>query len=185
MLLVLPWHWKYDEPEGVGIHRRKPGSGSLGAVRDALSEGERLFLFCADGASDRSGWLTATDHIALFGGSPLTGENRDDLGPRFPSLMGLYLAPEGPWSRGVVGRVPDWRLATPAELRFMGVGALASEGVEEAEVAGHGGGRVMLLVRCHGWTEEPVDGPEDMVIAAAGAAAGAFSGRDHRGGEEL
>jgi hypothetical protein len=181
MLLVLPWRWKYDEPEGVDLHRRKPGSGSLDVVRNALAAGERLFLLCADGAAETSGWLTATDHIALFGGSPLTGENRDDLGPRFPSLMGLYLFPEGPWSTGVVGRVPDWRLATPAELRFMGVGALASDGVDEAEVAGHGGGRVMLLVRCHGWSDGPVEGPEDRIIAAAGAAAAGARGLESPG----
>jgi len=184
MLMVLPSHWGLEEPEGVSVHRRKPGSGSLDAVRDALSAGERLFLLCADGAAEESGWVVATDHIALFGGSPLTGPNRDDLGPRFPSLMGLYLAPEGPWARGVVGRVPDWRLATPAELRFLGTEALASEAVDEAEVAGHGGGRVLLLVRCHGWTDDPAEGPEDMLISAAGAAAGAFGEPHHRGGEE-
>ena len=181
--MVVPSHWRYDRPEGVDIHHREPGSDSLEVVRSALAGGERFFLICADGAAEEQGWLVATDHIALFGDSPLSGANRDDLGPRFPSLMGLYIAPEGPWSRGVVGRVPDWRLATPAELKFMGTAALASEGVDEAEVAGHGGGRVMLLVGCSGW-DRPCEGPDDILMTAAEVAAETMGTKITGGGEE-
>lgn len=182
MLAVLPWDWDCPIPEGLTVHRRSPGEGSLEVVRSALARGERLFLLFAEGAAEKPGWLVADDHIALFGGSPLTGPNRDDLGPRFPSLMGLYLAPEGPWERGLVARVPDWRLATPAELGFLRVSGMVSEGVDEAEIAGHGGGRVMLLVRCHGW-EEPNDSMPD-IEAVISAAEGAFNSGFTGGGEE-
>jgi len=167
MFAVLPSTWKYDPPGGVDILLRKAGQNACEAVRNALSGGERNFLFCTDGAADRVCWLVATDHISLFGDGPLTGRNRDDLGPRFTSLEGLYAAPKGCWEFGVVCRVPDWKAATPAELHFTGVSALVSNGVDEAIVAGHGGGRVTLLVRCHDWEGAmPEIPPLEMLVQA-------------------
>jgi len=182
MLAVLPSDWDCLVPDGLTVHRRGCPEGSLEAVRNALAGGEKLFLICVEGAAAHPGWMVATDHIALFGGSPLTGPNRDDLGPRFPSLMDLYLSPDGPWEKGVVGRMPDWRLATPAELALLRVGGMVSDGVDEAEVAGHGGGKVMLLVRCHGWDQPNLTMPD--INAAAESADAAFNSRFTRGGEE-
>lgn len=147
-MMILPPDWpQADLPPGAVLH---PRSGqTIGLVREAARAGELLVL-CADGLAARPGWLVATDHISLFGDSPLVGPNRDDLGPRFPSLVGLYLAPDGPWKLGTVLRVPDWRLATAAELRASGAAAAVSGAVEEAVVAGHAGARVCMLVRCHG-----------------------------------
>jgi hypothetical protein len=156
MLVLLPEGWPEEpgasaRPGSVRILRRGPSGEACGAVRSALEAGERLFLVCADGAAPEAGWLAATDHVSLFGPSPLAGPNRDDLGPRFPSLKGMYRCPEGSWSRGVVLRVPSWELATPAELAATGADAAVSGAVDEAIVAGHGGGAVMMLVRCSPW----------------------------------
>jgi hypothetical protein len=96
--------------------------------------------------------------------------------------MGIYLAPEGSWKRGVVARVPDWRLATPAELSLLGAVALVSEGIGEAEIAGHGGARVALLVRCHGWNSVNTQDPP--LYEAAGAAGDLYNSSFTEGGEE-
>lgn len=172
MLIVLPRSWKRPEPSGARLLERPPDGCALEEVRSALATGERLFLLCAEGVGREPGWLMATDHVSLFGGSPLAGPNRDDLGPRFPSLMGLYAAPEGPWGKGIVARVPDWMLGTPAELELLRADALVSEGVQEAEVAGHGSGRALLLVRVHGFDEPNRQDPlESGTLTAALSAA--------------
>lgn len=159
MLAILPKRWPKDElgPEVRCVTRGdRP---ALNQVRQALEQGERVFLIGAEGASPQSSFLLASDHLSLFGDSPLVGRNLEELGPRFPSLDGLYLAPKGSWKTGVVCRVPDWRLGTPAELRVTRSDALVSDGVDEAIVAGHGGGRVAMLVRCHGWRRTNEDRP--------------------------
>jgi hypothetical protein len=150
MLTVLPKRWRRTGACGDAVARPE-GGDACDSIRSALEDGERLFLLCAEGAAREAGWLAASDHISLFGRSPLRGPNRDDLGPRFPSLKGIYACPPGSWRSGVVLRVSDWRLATPAELEAAGADAAADAAVDEAAVAGHGGGRVMLLVRCHPW----------------------------------
>ena len=182
MFAVLPDSWKCDLPEDISIHLRTGREEALDFVRSALAAGEKLFLIGADGVSSRNKWIVATDHIALFGSSPLTGLNREDLGPRFPSLMDLYITPDGPWEKGVIGRVPEWRLATPAELSIMGTDALVSEGVDEAEVAGHGGAKVLFLVRCHGWGSANTE--VSPVREAASAALDLFNSKFTGGGEE-
>lgn len=182
MFAVIPRGWECSLPEGTVVVRRSESREALEDVRGALSSGERLFLIGAEGVSEANRFVLATDHIALFGSSALTGPNRDDLGPRFPSLMGLYLSPEGNWKTGVVGRVPDWKLATPAELKLLGAAALVSEGVGEAEIAGHGGGRVVFLVRCHAWGS--LNGSEPPVKEAAAAAEDLYNSSFTEGGEE-
>jgi len=173
-LMILPAGWAIAPPAGSEVVRRAEGIPAAGRVRDALSGGCRSFLLGVDGVSASAGWLAASDHVNLFGDSPLTGPNRDDLGPRFPSLRSVYVAPAGSWRTGVVGRVPDWRLATAAELSVMGADALVSGGVDEAVVAGHGGGRVLLLVRCHAFGAWNCAGPplDEALRALEGGVAG-------------
>ena len=182
MFAVLPGSWKCDLPDDISIHFRSGREETLDSVRSALVKGEKLFLIGAEGVSSEKKWIIASDHIALFGSSPLIGLNREDLGPRFPSLMDLYITPEGPWEKGVIGRVPEWRLATPAELSLMGTDVLVSEGVDEAEVAGHGGARVMFLVRCHSWDSTNTE--LSPVREAALAALDLFNSKFTGGGEE-
>jgi len=148
---ILPPSWRWAPPPGVSCHARTGGGEGLDWIRRSTAGGCRLFLIGAEGASDRQGFLLASDHIGLYGDGPLVGPNDDGLGPRFPSLLGLYRTPGGPWRTGIVCRVPDWRFATPAELAATGASALVSDGVDEAIVAGHGGAVVVLLVRCHAW----------------------------------
>ncbi|MCK4505236.1 MAG: hypothetical protein KAW14_06450 [Candidatus Aegiribacteria sp.] len=182
MFAVLPGSWKCDLPEDISVHFRTDGEEALDFVRSALASGSKLFLIGVDGVSSRNKWIVASDHIALFGGSPLIGSNREDLGPRFPSLMDLYITPDGSWEKGVIGRVPEWRLATPAEFSMMGADALVSEGVDEAEVAGHGGARVIFLVRCHSW--DSFNTEVSPVREAAEAALDLFNSKFTGGGEE-
>ncbi len=151
MLIIIPSEWKCDLPDDIPVVKRTKDRDAIMDIRGALMEGEKLFLIGADGAAEENGWLAATDHVSLFMDSPLIGKNIDELGPRFPSLIGLHLAPDGTWGKGVVGRVPNWKLATPAELELLKVEALVTDGVDEAEIAGHAGAKVFLLVRIHGW----------------------------------
>ncbi|MCD4700444.1 MAG: hypothetical protein K8S24_01165 [Candidatus Aegiribacteria sp.] len=152
MFAIIPESWKCDLTDFVEVWRRSDDTQkNHDMIRSILKDGERLFLIGTEGVSDTDRYIVAVDHIALFGSSPLAGPNRDDLGPRFPSLMGMYIAPDGGWDTGVVGRVPEWKLATPAELKLFGTETLVSEGIDEAEIAGHGGAKVVLLVRSHGW----------------------------------
>ena len=152
MFILVPPGWSGLSNMYIPLsYRSKDASKNRESVRKALKEGERHFLIGVEGAAESNGFLAAGDHISLFGGSPLAGANRDDLGPRFPSLMGIYVVPQGPWKKGIVAGVLDWKLSTPAEMDLLGAGALVSSGVDEAQVAGHGGASVMLMVRCHGW----------------------------------
>lgn len=152
LLVVVPRSWDWRPLDGQNAFIRVDRESSAEAVRAALRRGIRRFLIGAEGVARRRGWLVATDHVAFFGDSPLIGIEGDEEGQRFPSLVGLYAAPEGPWRRGTVGRVPDWRASTRAELGAMRVSALASEGIDDAILAGSGGGTVLLLVRCHSLT---------------------------------
>ncbi|MEN8208539.1 MAG: hypothetical protein ABFR50_04730 [Candidatus Fermentibacteria bacterium] len=168
MLAIIPDSWKCDLNGLADVFlRSNDPQENHDMVRSSLVDGERLFLICTEGVSDMNRYIVASDHIALFGTSPLTGPNRDDLGPRFPSLMGMYIAPDGEWDKGIVGRVPDWRLSTPAELRLFGAETLVSEGLDEAEIAGHGGAKVVLLVRSHGWESINTEPPPVREVAFA------------------
>lgn len=183
MFAIIPESWKCDLTGFAEVCRRTddlPANHEM--VRSVLKDGERLFLIGTEGVSDSNGYIVAVDHIALFGSSPLVGPNRDDLGPRFPSLMGMYIAPDGEWEKGIVGRVPDWRLATPAELRLLGTHALVSEGIDEAEIAGHGGAKVVLLVRSHGW--ETINTQPPPVREVASSAVDLYNLKFTGGGEE-
>ena len=168
MFAIIPGSWKCDLPDNVEVFRRHFNAReNHDRIRSALKNRESLFLIGTEGASSVDRYVVAIDHIALFGGSSLVGPNDDWFGPRFPSLMGMYIAPEGSWDRGTVGKVPDWKLATPAEMKLLGTEALSSEGIDEAEIAGHGGAKVVLLVRCHGWETTNLEAPPLREIAAA------------------
>jgi len=183
MFVIIPENWKCDLPDASEVFRRSESTQeNYDKVRSVLLAGELLFLIGAEGICDSNRFIVATDHISLFGGSPLTGPNRDELGTRFPSLMNMYIAPEGNWDRGVLGRVPDWRLATPAELKLLGTEALVSEGIDEAEIAGHAGARVALLVRGHGWESMNTQPPP--VLEVATAVMDLYNSRFTGGGEE-
>ncbi|MBN1433148.1 hypothetical protein JW921_00195 [Candidatus Fermentibacterales bacterium] len=162
MLCVLPADWETGRliPD-ERLLRREPGATCADAVRAWLCEDDPdgLLLLGADGVGEKECWLLASDHVSLFGDGPLVGEDDRLPGPRFPSLRGLYLSPEGPWNRGVVGKVPDWRLATPAELDCLGAEAMVSDGIDEAVMAGRGGRRVALMVRVSAWGRRNLSRP--------------------------
>lgn len=183
MFAIIPGSWKCDLPDNVEVFRRSADTrANHEKVRSVLMDGEHLFLIGTEGVSFENRYVVVTDHISLFGSSPLVGPNRDDLGTRFPSLMGMYITPEGDWDLGVAGRVPDWKLATPAELKLLGTEALVSEGIDEAEIAGHAGAKVVLLVRCHGW--ESINAQLPPVREVAIAAVDLYNLKFTEGGEE-
>jgi purine-nucleoside phosphorylase len=98
------------------------------------------------------------DHINLLGDSPLTGENVDAWGPRFPDLSRVYdrnlmqMAEEVALQQGLVLRqgvyvaVKGPHLETPAETRFLrliGADAVGMSTVPEAICAVHAGLQVL------------------------------------------
>jgi Phosphorylase superfamily len=103
--------------------------------------------------------VVATDHADLTWRSPLVGPNDDRLGPRFPSMTGVY-APEVVSSRarpgegmmvvsGVVAGVLDDAAATGFEAEVAGAqgcAAVSSELVPVVIVAAHLGLRVAAAV---------------------------------------
>lgn len=149
MVVFLPRDWGEAVPAGFGAGSRCD-QYSVNGVREALSKGARLFLIGADALAETSGWRIAGDHLALFGTGDLAGRNRDDLGPRFPNLRGMYVVPGSVDSPVTVMRVPDIRLSTSAELRGFPCEALVSSGLDLAVTAAHGGAKVVFALRCHG-----------------------------------
>jgi purine-nucleoside phosphorylase len=98
------------------------------------------------------------DHINFLGDSPLTGENIDAWGPRFPDLSRVYdrylmqVAEEVALKKGLVLRqgvyvaVKGPHLETPAETRFLrliGADAVGMSTVPEAICAVHAGLQVL------------------------------------------
>jgi purine-nucleoside phosphorylase len=100
------------------------------------------------------------DHINLLGDSPLTGENIDAWGPRFPDLSRVYDRALGQAAertaleeglvlrQGVYVALKGPNLETPAETRFLrmiGADAVGMSTVPEAICAVHGGLQVLGL----------------------------------------
>ena len=98
------------------------------------------------------------DHINFLGDSPLTGENIDAWGPRFPDLSRVYdrrlmqVAEETALRKGLVLRqgvyvaVKGPHLETPAETRFLrliGADAVGMSTVPEAICGVHAGLRIL------------------------------------------
>ena len=148
-------------------------TNAAGAVNTAFSAGDIMLI---------------TDHIKLFGVSPLCGANIDEFGPRFPDMSHVYTpalqdaarqaAKELgiPLRQGVYMFFPGPQYETPAEVRaarLLGADAVGMSTVPEAIVAAHCGMKVLGFTLCTnmaaGVLDQPLDGEE---VIAAGLAAG-------------
>ena len=148
-------------------------TNAAGAVNTGFSAGDIMLI---------------TDHIKLFGVSPLCGANIDEFGPRFPDMSHVYTpalqdaarqaAKELgiPLRQGVYMFFPGPQYETPAEVRaarLLGADAVGMSTVPEAIVAAHCGMKVLGFTLCTnmaaGVLDQPLDGEE---VIAAGLAAG-------------
>lgn len=148
-------------------------TNAAGAVNTAFAAGDIMLI---------------TDHIKLFGESPLCGANIDTFGPRFPDMSHVYTpalrdaARQAagdlgiPLREGVYMYFPGPQYETPAEVRLariLGADAVGMSTVPEAIVAAHCGMRVLGFTLCTnmaaGVLEQPLSGEE---VIAAGIAAG-------------
>jgi len=148
-------------------------TNAAGAVNTAFSAGDIMLI---------------TDHIKLFGDSPLRGPNIDELGPRFPDMSHVYTPALQAAARqaadalgiqlreGVYMYFPGPQYETPAEVRLarlVGADAVGMSTVPEAIVAAHCGMKVLGFTLCTnmaaGVLDQPLSGEE---VIAAGQAAG-------------
>src|SRR5688572_1733505 len=131
------------------------------------------------------------DHINLLGSNPLSGDNDDRFGPRFPDMSEVYsmrlrgiagaaAAAKGvPVTHGVYAAWHGPSYETPAEVRYLrtiGADAVGMSTVPEAIAARHMGLEV-LGISCisnmaAGVLPEPVD--HNQVIATTQRVQGAF-----------
>ena len=152
-------------------------TNAAGAVNTAFSAGDLMLI---------------TDHIKLFGDSPLRGPNLDVFGPRFPDVSHIYTPRLQDAARqtaadlgitlweGVYMFFPGPQYETPAEVRFAriaGADAVGMSTVPEAVAAAHCGMEVLGITLCTnmaaGVLDQPLSGDE--VVLAAEAAAPRFS----------
>jgi len=136
--------------------------------------------------------MLITDHIKLFGDSPLRGPNVAEFGPRFPDSTHTYTPALQAIARkaaetlsitlreGVYMYFPGPQYETPAEIRaarLLGADAVGMSTVPEAIVARHCGMNVLGFTLCTnmaaGVLDQPLSGEE--VIEAGNAAAPRFS----------
>ena len=148
-------------------------TNAAGAVNTAFSAGDIMLI---------------TDHIKLFGVSPLCGPNIDEFGPRFPDMSHVYTPALRETARraaesldmelreGVYMYFPGPQYETPAEVRAartLGADAVGMSTVPEAITAAHCGMRVLGFTLCTnmaaGVLDRPLSGEE---VIAAGQAAG-------------
>jgi len=152
-------------------------TNAAGAVNDAFDVGDIMLI---------------TDHIKLFAGSPLTGPNVDEFGPRFADMSHIYTPALQTVARqaakelnirlqeGVYMYFPGPQFETPAEIRaarILGADAVGMSTVPEAIVAAHCGMNVLGFTLCTnmaaGVLDQPLSGDE--VIEAGNAAAPRFA----------
>ena len=152
-------------------------TNAAGAVNDAFDVGDIMLI---------------TDHIKLFGVSPLCGPNLPEFGPRFPDMSHIYTPALQSTAKkaakelgirlqeGVYMYFPGPQYETPAEVRaarILGADAVGMSTVPEAIVAAHCGMKVLGFTLCTnmaaGVLDQPLDGEE--VIAAGQAAGPRFS----------
>lgn len=152
-------------------------TNAAGAVNTAFSAGDIMMI---------------TDHIKLFGVSPLCGVNLDEFGPRFPDVSAVYTpalrkaareaaqALEIPLREGVYMYFPGPQFETPAEVRMariLGADAVGMSTVPETIVAAHCGMQVLGFTLCTnmaaGVLDRPLSGEE--VLEAAEAARPRFT----------
>ena len=148
-------------------------TNAAGVVNTAWSAGDIMLI---------------TDHIKLFGVSPLCGPNIEELGPRFPDMSHVYTpalqqkAREAAQAQGLDLRegvymfFPGPQYETPAEVRAaraLGADAVGMSTVPEAITAAHCGMEVLGFTLCTnmaaGVLPQPLSGEE---VIAAGEAAG-------------
>ena len=118
-------------------------TNAAGAVNTAWTAGDIMLI---------------TDHIKLFGVSPLCGPNIDELGPRFPDMSHVYTPALQEVARqrakelgltlrqGVYCYFPGPQFETPAEVRaarILGADACGMSTAPEAIAAAHAGMAVM------------------------------------------
>lgn len=152
-------------------------TNAAGAVNIAFSPGDIMLI---------------TDHIKIFGVSPLCGPNLDQFGPRFPDASAIYTpalrqaarqAAESlgiPLREGVYMYFPGPQFETPAEIRMartLGADAVGMSTVPETIVAAHCGMKVLGFTLCTnmaaGVLARPLSGEE--VLEAAEAARPKFT----------
>ena len=108
----------------------------------------------------RGALMVIDDHINLMGANPLTGDNDDRFGPRFPDMTEVYskrlrrIADEAAAAkglsvaRGVYAALAGPSYETPAEIRYLrtiGADAVGMSTVPEAIAARHMGLEVLGL----------------------------------------
>lgn len=136
--------------------------------------------------------MLITDHIKLFGFSPLEGANLDAFGPRFPDMSKVYtpalreIAMESAkelgvhLNQGVYMFFPGPQYETPAEVRaarILGADAVGMSTVPEAITAAHCGMKVLGFSLSTNMAAGVLDQPlsEEEVLTAAEAAKADFS----------
>ena len=148
-------------------------TNAAGAVNTAWTAGDIMLI---------------TDHIKLFGVSPLCGPNVEEFGPRFPDVSHVYTSALQQAAREAAGAqgldlkegvymfFPGPQYETPAEVRaarLLGADAVGMSTVPEAITAAHCGMDVLGFTLCTnmaaGVLEQPLSGDE---VIAAGEAAG-------------
>jgi purine-nucleoside phosphorylase len=136
--------------------------------------------------------MLITDHIKLFGVSPLCGPNVDEFGPRFPDVSNIYTKAlqdvarksaadlEMKLQEGAYMYFPGPQFETPAEVRMartLGADACGMSTVPESIVAAHCGmkvlGYTLCTNMCSGILDQPLSGEE--VLEIAGIASARFS----------
>lgn len=150
-------------------------TNAAGAVNAAFSVGDIMLI---------------TDHIKLFAGSPLTGPNVEEFGPRFPDMSHVYTPELQAAARdaakalglelreGVYMYFPGPQYETPAEIRaarILGADAVGMSTVPEAIAAAHCGMKVLGLTLCTNMAAGVLDRPltgEEVLTAGAEAAPG-------------
>ena len=152
-------------------------TNAAGAVNTAFSAGDIMLI---------------TDHIKLFGVSPLCGPNLDDFGPRFPDMSHVYTPAlrdiarktaaelDLPLREGVYMFFPGPQYETPAEVRaarLLGADAVGMSTVPEAITAAHCGMEVLGFTLCTNMAAGVLDQPlsSDEVLAAAAQAGPRFA----------
>jgi len=151
-------------------------TNAAGAVNDSYDVGDIMLI---------------TDHIKLFGVSPLCGANIDAFGPRFPDMSHVYTpvlqrialqaakALDIRLREGVYMYFPGPQYETPAEIRAaraLGADAVGMSTVPEAIVAAHCGMQVLGFTLCTNMAAGVLDQPlsSDEVLAAAAEAGPRF-----------
>ncbi len=148
-------------------------TNAAGGVRDGLSVGEAVLI---------------ADHLDLTGASPVTGPNRDDLGPRFvdlthawsPRLRSLAHELHPSLTEGVYACTAGPQYETPAEIRMLrtlGADLVGMSTVPECVAAVHLGldvlGLSLVTNLAAGISGQALDHAE---VLAAGVAAAERNG---------